>query len=240
MTSRPAARVGLHDRGILRPGMAADITVFDPGDDPRRRDLRGSEPLLRRRQARLRQRPRGRRERRDHERAARAPAARPGLPAAPRSRSRRPSPSTARPSPQIDPLAPDDLLYDERREHSSQPHEPHVARRRSVEHRRGVRTVRNRPVGPGLLLDRRERQRPRPPDEGARPVHRPEGADREPRSCAASTSRSSSGSATSCGTGSRTSTTRSRRRSRRTATRAGTSASTRSRSTSSGGSSRRS
>jgi dihydroorotase/N-acyl-D-amino-acid deacylase len=30
MTSRPAARVGLHDRGMLRPGMAADITVFDP------------------------------------------------------------------------------------------------------------------------------------------------------------------------------------------------------------------
>ena len=30
MTSRPAARVGLWDRGILRPGMAADITVFDP------------------------------------------------------------------------------------------------------------------------------------------------------------------------------------------------------------------
>jgi dihydroorotase/N-acyl-D-amino-acid deacylase len=30
MTSRPAARVGLSDRGILRPGMAADITVFDP------------------------------------------------------------------------------------------------------------------------------------------------------------------------------------------------------------------
>ena len=30
MTSRPAARVGLHDRGILRPGMAADITIFDP------------------------------------------------------------------------------------------------------------------------------------------------------------------------------------------------------------------
>jgi N-acyl-D-amino-acid deacylase len=29
MTSRPAARVGLQDRGILRPGMAADITVFD-------------------------------------------------------------------------------------------------------------------------------------------------------------------------------------------------------------------
>jgi dihydroorotase/N-acyl-D-amino-acid deacylase len=30
MTSRPAIRVGLHDRGILRPGMAADITIFDP------------------------------------------------------------------------------------------------------------------------------------------------------------------------------------------------------------------
>jgi dihydroorotase/N-acyl-D-amino-acid deacylase len=31
MTSQPAARVHLDDRGILRPGMAADITVFDPG-----------------------------------------------------------------------------------------------------------------------------------------------------------------------------------------------------------------
>jgi dihydroorotase/N-acyl-D-amino-acid deacylase len=30
MTSRPAARVHLADRGILRPGMAADVTVFDP------------------------------------------------------------------------------------------------------------------------------------------------------------------------------------------------------------------
>jgi len=30
MTSRPAARVGLKDRGILRPGMVADITIFDP------------------------------------------------------------------------------------------------------------------------------------------------------------------------------------------------------------------
>ena len=29
MTSRAAARVGLQDRGILRPGMAADIAVFD-------------------------------------------------------------------------------------------------------------------------------------------------------------------------------------------------------------------
>jgi len=30
MTSRPASRVGLQDRGILRVGMAADVTVFDP------------------------------------------------------------------------------------------------------------------------------------------------------------------------------------------------------------------
>jgi len=30
MTSRPAARVGLTDRGVLRPGMIADITVFNP------------------------------------------------------------------------------------------------------------------------------------------------------------------------------------------------------------------
>ncbi len=30
MTSLPAHRVGLYDRGLLRPGMAADIAVFDP------------------------------------------------------------------------------------------------------------------------------------------------------------------------------------------------------------------
>jgi N-acyl-D-amino-acid deacylase len=30
MTSQNAAKIGLFDRGILRPGMAADITVFDP------------------------------------------------------------------------------------------------------------------------------------------------------------------------------------------------------------------
>ncbi len=29
-TSRPAARVGMTDRGLLRPGMKADVTIFDP------------------------------------------------------------------------------------------------------------------------------------------------------------------------------------------------------------------
>jgi N-acyl-D-amino-acid deacylase len=31
MTSLAAQRVGLSERGLLRPGMFADITVFDPG-----------------------------------------------------------------------------------------------------------------------------------------------------------------------------------------------------------------
>ena len=30
LTSRPAARLGIADRGLLKPGFKADITIFNP------------------------------------------------------------------------------------------------------------------------------------------------------------------------------------------------------------------
>jgi N-acyl-D-aspartate/D-glutamate deacylase len=44
MTSQPAQRLGLYDRGLVRPGMVADITVFDPAT---LRDLATYEDPLR-------------------------------------------------------------------------------------------------------------------------------------------------------------------------------------------------
>ncbi len=44
MTSQPAQRLGMYDRGLLRPGLAADITVFDPATV---RDLATYEEPLR-------------------------------------------------------------------------------------------------------------------------------------------------------------------------------------------------
>ena len=72
MTSHPAVRVGLVDRGILRPGTMADVTVFDPAtihdvatfDDPNK--------VLSRREVGVRQRPGRGRGRQDHERATRS------------------------------------------------------------------------------------------------------------------------------------------------------------------------
>jgi N-acyl-D-amino-acid deacylase len=39
MTALPAARLGLWDRGLLRPGMAADVVVFDPDTTAERADF---------------------------------------------------------------------------------------------------------------------------------------------------------------------------------------------------------
>ncbi len=39
MTGMPAKRVGLRDRGLLREGMFADITIFDPQTRDRSRNV---------------------------------------------------------------------------------------------------------------------------------------------------------------------------------------------------------
>ena len=61
MTSQPAARVHLQDRGILRPGMAADITVFDPATIRDVSTFEDPNALLGRHTRRAGERPRGRR-----------------------------------------------------------------------------------------------------------------------------------------------------------------------------------
>ena len=47
MTGMCAARLRLRDRGLVRPGYAADLTVFDPRDREGRVDLRRAASLSR-------------------------------------------------------------------------------------------------------------------------------------------------------------------------------------------------
>ncbi|MBK6797345.1 MAG: amidohydrolase family protein [Acidobacteria bacterium] len=79
MTSRPAARVGLIDRGILRAGMMADITVFDPATIHDVATFEDPESLFNRCQMGAGQWPCCCRRRQDHRRASRPAIARPRL-----------------------------------------------------------------------------------------------------------------------------------------------------------------
>ena len=46
MTGLPATTIGMVDRGLLAAGMAADLTVFDPEDGDRSRDVREPDGAL--------------------------------------------------------------------------------------------------------------------------------------------------------------------------------------------------
>ena len=56
MTSMPAARLKLKDRGTIAIGMKADLMLFDPNDDPRSLDVRATTAAAARHLPRLRQR----------------------------------------------------------------------------------------------------------------------------------------------------------------------------------------
>ena len=47
MTSLPANRLRLTDRGVLRPGMKADIAIFDPATRARHRDVHAAASVCR-------------------------------------------------------------------------------------------------------------------------------------------------------------------------------------------------
>jgi N-acyl-D-amino-acid deacylase len=57
MTSQAASRVGITDRGILRPGMMADVVVFDPANIKDEAIYNDPFALLNRLKQRVRKRP---------------------------------------------------------------------------------------------------------------------------------------------------------------------------------------